>query len=98
MSEERNSLHVCHPLALLFQFCLILKMMHLTGIKQEFQAKWIEVRIGLACQLPRAVGSYVHDSAAAIPYHSQRSVFPAIPPSPAPPCSSNIQKWEKAPK
>lgn len=52
--EEKVPLHICHSLAvLLFWFCLILKMVHLTGIKQQFQPKWVEImRIWLTRQLP----------------------------------------------
>lgn len=35
--EEKNSLYVCHSLALLFQLCLILKMIHLSGISRNFR-------------------------------------------------------------
>lgn len=56
-------------------------MIHLTRIKQEFQAKWIEVRVILACQLLCPMGSYAHGTAAAIHHHSQGpdSSFPSSP-------------------
>lgn len=66
-------------------------MINLTGIKQEFQAKWAEVRICLACQLPCP---YAHGTAAATPHISQGPAGPTIPPSPAPPLQPKTSRNE----